>query len=103
VVFVDATRFIRRVVDPTEEEWLIADRQLIETVQRRTHDDVALDEVARATHVRHGRTVAERPGLIAHVIKGRKGEIEEELFLFDLTLVGHHVLFSFLKIDKFQV
>jgi len=37
------------------------------------------------------------------VIEGRKSEIEEELFLFDLTLVGHLVLFSILKIEKFQV
>jgi len=37
------------------------------------------------------------------VIKGRESEIEEELFLFDLTLVGHLVLVSFLKIEKFQV
>jgi len=72
-------------------------------MQRRTHDHVALDEIAGATHVRHGRTVAQRSGLIAHVIEGRQSEIEEELFLFDLTLVGHLVLFSFLKIEKYQV
>jgi len=37
------------------------------------------------------------------VIKGRESEIEEELFLFNLSLVGHRVLFSFLKIEKYQV
>jgi hypothetical protein len=36
------------------------------------------------------------------VIEGRQSEIEEELFLFDLTLVGHRVLVSVLKIEKYQ-
>ena len=103
MVFVGATRFIRRVVNPAKEEWLITDRELVQAVQGRTHDDVSFDEVARAPHVRHGGTVAERPGLVAHVIKGRESEIEEELFLFNLSLVGHRVLFSFLKIEKYQV
>jgi len=53
-------------------------------------------------HVRHGGTVAERPGLVAHVIKGRESEIEEELFLFNLSLVGHRVLFSFLKLRNIK-
>jgi hypothetical protein len=71
-------------------------------MQRRSHDDVALDEVTGATHVRHRRTVTKRSGLITHVIEGRQGEIEEELFLFDLALVGHRVLVSFPKIEKYQ-
>ena len=44
-----------------------------------------------------------RTGLVTHVIEGREGEIEEELFLFDLTLVGHLVLVSILKIENYQV
>jgi hypothetical protein len=103
VVFVDATGFVGCVVNSAKEEWLVADRQLIETVQGRAHDHVSFHEVARATHVRHGRTVAKRSRLVAHVIKGVQRKIEEELFLFNLALVGHLVLVSILKIEKFQV
>jgi hypothetical protein len=72
-------------------------------MQRRAHDDVTLDQVARAAHIRHRGTVTKGAGLVTHVIEGRESEIEEDLFLFNLTLVGHRVLFSFLKIEKFQV
>jgi hypothetical protein len=55
------------------------------------------------SHIRHRGAVTKGPGLVTHVIEGRESEIEEDLFLFNLTLVGHRVLFSFLKIEKFQV
>jgi hypothetical protein len=89
VVLVDATPLIGGVVDATEEERLVADGQLVQAMQRRTHDHVTFDEVARATHVRHRGAVTEGPGLVTHVIEGGESEIEEDLFLFDLTLVGH--------------
>ena len=83
-----ATR-VGRVVDSTEEEGLVADGQLVQAMERGAHDDVSFDEVAGATHVRHRGAVAKGPSLVAHVIKGTESKIEEDLFLFDLTLVGH--------------
>ena len=58
-------------------------------MQRRAHDDVAFDEVAGAAHVGHGGAVAQRACPLAHVIERPEGEIEEHLFLSDLTLVRH--------------
>ena len=77
------------VVDAPEEEGLVADRQLVEAVQGGAHDDVALHEVARAAHVRHGRRVAQGTGLIAHVVEGVQRSVEELLLLGDLALVCH--------------
>ena len=77
------------VVDATEEERLVAYGELVEAVQRRSHDDVALDEVAGTAHVRHGSAVAKFAGSLAHVIECAQGDVEELLFLGDLSLVRH--------------
>ena len=89
MVLVGVTVFVAHVVDATEEEGLVTDRQLIQAVQRGAHDDVAFDEVAGAAHVRHRRAVAQRSRLVAHVVERYQGTIEERLFLCDLTLVRH--------------
>jgi len=70
VVGVAVTRAISRVVDASEEQRLVADRQLIEPRECRGHHDVAFDQVAGTAHVGDRGTVAKRTRLVAHVVKG---------------------------------
>jgi hypothetical protein len=58
-------------------------------VQSRAHNDVALDEIAGATHICYRGAVAKRSRTLAHVIEGTKSHIEKLLLLGDLTLVRH--------------
>jgi hypothetical protein len=59
VVDVGDTDLVGHVVDAPEEEGLVPDGQLIESVEGGAHDDITLDQVARTSHVRHGRAVAQ--------------------------------------------
>ena len=95
VVIVALTHLIGRVINASEEQWLVTDCELIEAVQRRAHDHVTFDEVASPAHIRNGSTVAQRTGFVTHVIECPQGEIEEYLFFLDLTLVRHCVLSHF--------
>jgi hypothetical protein len=92
VVHVGDPVAVHRVVDPSKEEGLVADGQLVEPVQGGAHDDVAFDQVSGPAHVRDGRAVTQRTGLVTHVIKGLQRHIEEALLLGDLTLVRHRDL-----------
>ncbi len=77
------------VVDATEEEGLVADGQLVESVQGRAHDHVALHQVTGAAHVGHGGRIAQGAGLGAHVVQGVERSVEELLLLGNLALVCH--------------
>ena len=57
VIDVARAKSVGVVVDASKEQGLVANRQLVEAVQRGAHDNVTLDEVTRAAHVRHGRTI----------------------------------------------
>ena len=92
VVHVGDPVAVHRVIDPPKEEGLVADGQLVESVQGGAHDDVAFDQVSGAAHVRHGRAVTQRTGLVTHVIEGLERDIEEALLLGDFTLVRHRDL-----------
>ncbi len=77
------------VIDAAEEQWLVANGELVESMQRGAHDDVAFDEIPSTAHVGDGSAVAQRACTLAHLIERPKGEIEELLFLSNLTLVRH--------------
>ena len=57
------------VVNATEEERLVTNGELVETMQRRPHHDVAFHEVTGTAHVRHGCAVTQRACALAHVIE----------------------------------
>jgi hypothetical protein len=95
VVLVALPHLVGCVINASEEQGLVADRELIEAVQCSAHDHVTFDEVAGAAHIRNGCTVAQRAGFVTHVIECPQGEIEEYLFFLDLTLVRHCVLSHF--------
>jgi hypothetical protein len=92
VIVVALTHLIGRVVNATKEQWLVADGELIEAMQRRPHDNVTFNEVTGTAHIRNGRAVAKRASFVTHVIECPQGEIEEYLLVLDLTLVRHCVL-----------
>ena len=80
---------VRLVIDAPKEECLVTDGKLVESMERRTHDDVTFDKVAGATHVRDGRAVTERAGTLAHVIECVEGKVKKFLLLGNLALVRH--------------
>ena len=50
---------VRLIVDASKEECLVPNGELVESMQRRPHDDVAFHEVTRTTHVRHRRAITQ--------------------------------------------
>jgi hypothetical protein len=57
VVGVAGALVLVEVVDTAKEEGLVPDGELVESLQGRSHHHVALDEVARTAHGRHGGRV----------------------------------------------
>ena len=80
------------LVDPPEAQPLVPDVQLGQAGQAGPHDDVPLGPgLRRAPFAQVENRIEHGPGLVAHGVEARVGELEELLLLLELGIRRHAV------------
>jgi hypothetical protein len=75
VIHITSSFSVDVIVNAAKEEWLVTNGELVESGESRAHDNVTLNEVSCATHVRYRSIVTHCHGLFTHVFKRDESKV----------------------------